>query len=232
MTMSSLEDRSFELCNINYFSSAFPLSHQGVLLMQIVNYEEDLKTLASPPQEIDPGQPKTVYTFNHMFRNEKQMKGDKAVQFTAGHQKQMKHPGEPKGHSSSKRRRIATVTHDVHEEKMENNQTPPRGFFSTSASPELMNMAGDGIPLNQVDSLSDDFTSLKKDGPIHKPRNNALIGGTKNCSVSADDSKATAMSSKGTVPNKLQMSPAMAQKINDDIKYQLMKEVRKFGRSK
>lgn len=69
--MSSLEDRSFELCNINYFSSAFPLSHQGVLLMQIVNYEEDLKTLASPPQEIDPGQPKTVYTFNHMFKNEK-----------------------------------------------------------------------------------------------------------------------------------------------------------------
>lgn len=34
-----------------------------------------------------------------------QMKGDKAVQFTAGHQTQMKHPGEPKGHSSSKRRR-------------------------------------------------------------------------------------------------------------------------------
>ena len=115
---------------------------------------------------------------------------------------------------------------------MENNQTPPGGFFSKSASSELMNMAGDGIPLKQVDSLSDDFTSLRKDGPIHKPRNNALIGGTKNCSVSAADSKAAAMSSKGTVPNKLQISPAMARKINDDIKYQLMKEVRKFGRSK
>lgn len=33
------------------------------------------------------------------------MKHDKAVQVTAGHQKQRKHPGEPKGHSSSKRRR-------------------------------------------------------------------------------------------------------------------------------
>ncbi|XP_014336394.2 integrator complex subunit 6-like [Bos mutus] len=159
------------------------------------------------------------------------MKHDKAVQVTAGHQKQRKHPGEPKGHSSSKRRRTATVTHDVHEEKMENNQTPPGGFFSKSASSELMNTAGDGIPLNQVDSLSDDFTSLKKDGPILKPRNNALIGGTKNCSVSAGGSKAAAMSSKGTVPNKLQISPAMAQKINDDIKYELMKEVRKFGRN-
>ncbi|KAB0343676.1 hypothetical protein FD754_020602 [Muntiacus muntjak] len=232
MTMSSLEDRSFELYNINYFSRAFPLSHQGVLLTEIANYEEYLKTLASPPQEIDPGQPKTVDTFNYMFKNEKRMKDDEAVQFTAGHQKQMKHPGEPKGHSSSKRRRIATVTHDVHEKKMENSQTPPGGFFSKSASLELMNMAEDGIPLNQVDSLSDDFTRLKKDGPIHKPGDNALIGGTKNCSVSAGDSKVTAMSSKGTVPNKAQMSPAMAQKINDDIKYQLMKEVRKFGRSK
>ncbi|XP_065773042.1 integrator complex subunit 6-like [Muntiacus reevesi] len=166
-----------------------------------------------------------------MFKNEKRMKDDEAVQFTAGHQKQMKHPGEPKGHSSSKRRQIATVTHDVHEKKMENSQTPPGGFFSKSASLELMNMAEDGIPLNQVDSLSDDFTRLKKDGPIHKPGDNALIGGTKNCSVSAGDSKVTAMSSKGTVPNKAQMSPAMAQKINDDIKYQLMKEVRKFGRN-
>ncbi|KAM9669092.1 integrator complex subunit 6-like [Dama dama] len=160
-----------------------------------------------------------------------QMKDDEAVRFTAGHQKQMKHPGEPKGHSSSKRRRIATVTHDVHEKKMENSQTPPGGFFSKSVSPGLMNMAGDGIPLNQVDSLSDDFTRLKKDGPIHKPGDNALIGGTKNCSVSAGDSKATAVSSKGAVPNKSQMSPVMAQKINDDIKYQLMKEVRKFGRN-
>ncbi|OWJ99571.1 hypothetical protein Celaphus_00009552, partial [Cervus elaphus hippelaphus] len=214
-------DRSFELYNINFFSRAFPLSHQGVLLMQIVNYEEYLKTLASPPQEIDPGQPKTVYTFNYMFKNEKD---DEAVQFTAGHQKQMKHPGEPKGHSSSKRRQIATVTHDVDEKKMENSQTPPGGFFSKSASPGLMNMAGDGIPLKQVDSLSDDFTRLKKGGQIHEPGDNALIGGTKNCSVSAGDSKATAMSSKGTVPNKSQMSPVMAQKINDDIKYQLMKE--------
>ncbi|XP_043753619.1 integrator complex subunit 6-like [Cervus elaphus] len=159
------------------------------------------------------------------------MKDDEAVQFTAGHQKQMKHPGEPKGHSSSKRRQIATVTHDVDEKKMENSQTPPGGFFSKSASPGLMNMAGDGIPLNQVDSLSDDFTRLKKDGQIHEPGDNALIGGTKNCSVSAGDSKATAMSSKGTVPNKSQMSPVMAQKINDDIKYQLMKEVQKSGRN-
>ena len=125
-----------------------------------------------------------------------------------------------------------TVTHDVHEEKMENNQTPPRGFFSTSASPELMNMAGDGIPPDQVDSLSDDFTSLREDGPIHKPGSNALIGETKNCSVSVDDQKVSVTSALEIVPSTLQITPAMAQGINADIKHQLMKEVRKFGRSK
>lgn len=126
----------------------------------------------------------------------------------------------------------ATVTHDVHEEKMENGQIPPNGLLSKSAAPELMNMAGDCIPHNQLDSLSDDFTSLRKDGLIHKPGSNALIGGTKNCSVSADDRKISVASTLGTVPNTLQITPAMAQGINADIKHQLMKEVRKFGRSK
>lgn len=92
-----------------------------------------------------------------------------------------------------------------------------------------MNMAGDGIPHNPLDSLSDDFTSLRKDGLIHKPGSNALIGGTKN-SVSADDRKISVASALGTVPNTLQITPAMAQGINADIKHQLMKEVRKFGR--
>ncbi|XP_057573544.1 integrator complex subunit 6-like [Hippopotamus amphibius kiboko] len=124
----------------------------------------------------------------------------------------------------------ATVTHDVHDKKMENNQTPPDGFLSKSAAPELMNTAGDGIPPNQVDSLPGDFSSVRKDGLIHEPESNTFLGGTKSCSVSVGDTKAAAMSSMGTVPNASQISPAMAQKINDDIKYQLMKEFRKFGR--
>lgn len=115
---------------------------------------------------------------------------------------------------------------------MENGQIPPDGFLSKSAPPELMNMAGDGIPHNQLDSLSDDFASLRKDGLIHKPGTNALIGGSKNGSVSVEDRKASVTSTLGTVPNTLQITPAMAQGINADIKHQLMKEVRKFGRSK
>ncbi|XP_064339011.1 integrator complex subunit 6-like [Camelus dromedarius] len=124
----------------------------------------------------------------------------------------------------------ATVTHDVHEEKTENNQTPPNGFLPKSAAPELMNMAADDLPPKQFDSVSDDFTSLSKDDLTDKPGSNTAERGTQTCSVSVGDSKATVMSSTGTVPHTLQISPAMAQKINDDIKYQLMKEVRRFGR--
>lgn len=125
----------------------------------------------------------------------------------------------------------ATITHDVYEEKMENVQILSDGFLSKSA-PELMNMVGDGIPNNQLDSLSEDFISLRKDGLIHKPGSNAVIGENKNFSVSADDQKVSITSTLGTVPNTLQITPAMAQGINADIKHQLMKEVRKFGRSK
>ncbi|XP_008577426.1 PREDICTED: protein DDX26B isoform X2 [Galeopterus variegatus] len=124
----------------------------------------------------------------------------------------------------------ATSIHDIHEEKMENGQTPPDGFLSKSAPPELMNMTRDGTPPNQLDSLSDDFSGLRKDGLIHKPRNNALVGGAKNCNLSVDDRKVTVASTLGTEQNTLQITPAMAQGINADIKHQLMKEVRKFGR--
>ncbi|XP_036299364.1 integrator complex subunit 6-like isoform X7 [Pipistrellus kuhlii] len=124
----------------------------------------------------------------------------------------------------------ATVAHDVHEEKMENGQILPDGFLSKSAAPELINMTGDGIPPNRLDSLSDDFTSLRKDVLINKPVSNALVGGSKNCSVPADDQKVSVTTFR-TVPNTLQITPAMAQGINADIKHQLMKEVRKFGRS-
>jgi ATP-dependent RNA helicase DDX26B len=115
---------------------------------------------------------------------------------------------------------------------MENEQSPPDGFLSNCAPTELMNVTGDGIPPNQLDSLSDDFTGLRKDGLIHKPGNNALIEGAKSCNLSVDDQKLAVTSTLETVPNSLQITPAMAQGINADIKHQLMKEVRKFGRSK
>ncbi|XP_032970496.1 integrator complex subunit 6-like isoform X5 [Rhinolophus ferrumequinum] len=206
-------------------------SLHSVPVAQMGNYQEYLKTLASPLREIDPDQPKRQHTFGNPFKQDKKgMMIDEADEFVAGPQNKVKRPGEPNSPLSSKRRRNATVTHDVHEEKMENGQIPPNGLLSKSAAPELMNMAGDCIPHNQLDSLSDDFTSLRKDGLIHKPGSNALIGGTKNCSVSADDRKISVASTLGTVPNTLQITPAMAQGINADIKHQLMKEVRKFGR--
>ncbi|XP_042639316.1 integrator complex subunit 6-like [Orycteropus afer afer] len=124
----------------------------------------------------------------------------------------------------------ATVIHDFHEEEMENGQTAPDGFLSKSLPPKLMNMAGDRIPPNKLESPSDDFTCLRKDGLIHKPDSNALVGGSVNCNLLIDGPKVTAVATLGAVPNTLQITPAMAQGINADIKHQLMKEVRKFGR--
>lgn len=125
-----------------------------------------------------------------------------------------------------------TGIHDVPEEKIENGPLPPDSLLSKSAVPDLINMAGDRVPANPLDLLSDNFASLRKDGLIHKPGNHTLRGGMKNCSVPMDDRKASEASSLRTVPSTLHITPAMAQGINADIKNQLMKEVRKFGRSK
>ncbi|XP_041493240.1 integrator complex subunit 6-like isoform X2 [Microtus oregoni] len=124
----------------------------------------------------------------------------------------------------------AAVIHDLHEEKMENGQSAAHGFLLKSAPAEFMNVAEDGLISNQLDSLSDDFTGLRKDGLIHKPSNNLLLGGDESCGLSVDDRKIAMASALETVPNSMQITPAMAQGINADIKHQLMKEVRKFGR--
>lgn len=126
----------------------------------------------------------------------------------------------------------AAIIHDLHEEKMENGQSAADGFLLKSAPGEFMNVAEDGLISNQLDSLSDDFTGLRKDGFIHKPSNHLFLGGDKSCGLSVDDRKIAMASALETVPNSMQITPAMAQGINADIKHQLMKEVRKFGRSK
>uniref|UniRef100_A0A8C9LL60 Integrator complex subunit 6 like n=1 Tax=Piliocolobus tephrosceles TaxID=591936 RepID=A0A8C9LL60_9PRIM len=250
-------------------------SLHSVPVAQMGNYQEYLKTLASPLREIDPDQPKRLHTFGNPFKQDKKgMMIDEADEFVAGPQNKVKRPGEPSSPMSSKRRRSmslllrkpqtpptvtnhvggkgppsaswfpsnpnlikptlvhtdATVIHDDHEEKMENGQITPDGFLSKSAPSELINMTGDLMPPNQLDSLSDDFTSLSRDGLIQKPGINTFVGGAKNCNLSVDDQKDPVASTLGTVPNTLQITPAMAQGINADIKHQLMKEVRKFGR--
>ncbi|XP_037678603.1 integrator complex subunit 6-like [Choloepus didactylus] len=49
-------------------------------------------------------------------------------------------------------------------------------------------------------------------------------------SMEDDDTKVTAISILGSMPSKSPIRPATAKIINDYIKYQLRKEVRKFGR--
>uniref|UniRef100_A0A2K5YQV8 INTS6/SAGE1/DDX26B/CT45 C-terminal domain-containing protein n=1 Tax=Mandrillus leucophaeus TaxID=9568 RepID=A0A2K5YQV8_MANLE len=125
----------------------------------------------------------------------------------------------------------STVIHDIQEEEMENGQIPPDGLLSNSDLPELINMTGHRMPPKALGSFSYDFTSLSKDELLYKPDSNEFAVGIKNYSVSTGDPPVTAMPSVETVPNTPQMSPAMAKKINDDIKYQLMKEVRRFGQN-
>uniref|UniRef100_A0A2K5YQW6 INTS6/SAGE1/DDX26B/CT45 C-terminal domain-containing protein n=1 Tax=Mandrillus leucophaeus TaxID=9568 RepID=A0A2K5YQW6_MANLE len=133
--------------------------------------------------------------------------------------------------SRSTRGLYSTVIHDIQEEEMENGQIPPDGLLSNSDLPELINMTGHRMPPKALGSFSYDFTSLSKDELLYKPDSNEFAVGIKNYSVSTGDPPVTAMPSVETVPNTPQMSPAMAKKINDDIKYQLMKEVRRFGQN-
>ncbi|XP_023559040.1 integrator complex subunit 6-like isoform X1 [Octodon degus] len=246
----------------------------SVPVAQMGNYQEYLKTLASPLREIDPDQPKRLHTFGNPFKQDKKgMMIDEADEFVAGPQNKLKRPGEPSLMSAKRRRSMslllrkppplpsmtnhvgekgslsaswlpsypsllkptlihsdAAVIHDVHEEKMENGQAPPDGFLLKPAPEERVNVAEGGLPANQLDSLSDDCTGLRKDELIHKTGNNVLIGGIQNCSLSVDDPNIAIPSTVETMPNALQITPAMAHGINADIKHQLMKEVRKFGR--
>uniref|UniRef100_G3SZ15 INTS6/SAGE1/DDX26B/CT45 C-terminal domain-containing protein n=1 Tax=Loxodonta africana TaxID=9785 RepID=G3SZ15_LOXAF len=66
-----------------------------------------------------------------------------------------------------------------------------------------------------------------QDGAMRKPGSSARGGGAGSSSLSVDGPKAAAMSALGTMTNTVQIS---SQRANDDIKHELMKEVRRFGR--
>lgn len=92
-----------------------------------------------------------------------------------------------------------------------------------------MNMMGDSIPQNQLDSLSDVLISLSKGGLIYKPGSNALREGIIAIYLSAVDPKVTEMSALEMMSTKL---PLRSNETSVDIKQQLRKEIRQFGRSK
>ena len=122
----------------------------------------------------------------------------------------------------------APVIHSTHGEGRESGLSPPDGFWSTSVPPELMNMAGDGIPHGQLDSLCHDLSSISKGGLIHKAGGHALVGGIIPSCLSADDPKVTAAYVFEDVPDKLPIPV----EINMEIKLQLKKEIRHFEGSK
>ncbi|XP_006160775.1 integrator complex subunit 6-like [Tupaia chinensis] len=113
----------------------------------------------------------------------------------------------------------ATAMYDVYKKMMENFQTPSDTFLTQFGPPELMYMTGDRISPKQLDSLSDDFTGLCKDGLMNEP-DNAFAGEVENFTVSGDNPQVT---EKFTLPKS-------SGEIDTDIKHQLMKEIRQFGR--
>ncbi|KAK2084030.1 Integrator complex subunit 6-like [Saguinus oedipus] len=105
--------------SINAFFCDFADSLHSVPVAQMGNYQEYLKTLASPLREIDPDQPKRLHTFGNPFKQDKKgMMIDEADEFVAGPQNKVKRPGEPNSPMSSKRRRSMSVL-------LRKPQTPP-----------------------------------------------------------------------------------------------------------
>ncbi|XP_012783147.2 integrator complex subunit 6-like [Ochotona princeps] len=111
----------------------------------------------------------------------------------------------------------STVVHDVHSKKMESLQSPAHSV-SKSAPSEPMNMVEEYLLPKPLPL--DEFTSPTKGGAIHKPGGKAHVGGVNTSNLSADETKGEERSS-------LPKNPDI---VNADIKQQLMKEVRQFGR--
>uniref|UniRef100_G1TRA5 INTS6/SAGE1/DDX26B/CT45 C-terminal domain-containing protein n=1 Tax=Oryctolagus cuniculus TaxID=9986 RepID=G1TRA5_RABIT len=128
-------------------------------------------------------------------------------EFVAEPENKLKRPGEPQN---------ATIVHDVHEEKMETLQ-PPDDSMSKSVPPELMGMAGDVFPPKPLQL--DDITSSSQDEAMYKPDDDVPVGGIDTSNLSTDNPKVTEKPSLPKRPDNI-----------NDIKQQLMKEVRRFGR--
>lgn len=73
MIMSSQKDYAFWTYNINFLDGDFADSLHSVPVAQMGNYQEYLKTLASPLREIDPDQPKRLHTFGNPFKQDKKV---------------------------------------------------------------------------------------------------------------------------------------------------------------
>uniref|UniRef100_A0A452QEJ4 INTS6/SAGE1/DDX26B/CT45 C-terminal domain-containing protein n=1 Tax=Ursus americanus TaxID=9643 RepID=A0A452QEJ4_URSAM len=145
---------------------------------------------------------------------------EKGEESAVGPKSQVKSPGKSITPSPIKKRLSMRLLSG-----REGGLSPPAGFWSTSVPPELMNMAGDGIPHGKLDCLSQDLTSVSKGGLIHKAGGHALVGGIITSCLSADDLKVTATSVSGDMPDQLPIPV----KINTEIKEQLKMEIRQLG---
>ncbi|XP_054977085.1 integrator complex subunit 6-like [Sorex araneus] len=188
-------------------------------------YKCHMKNLISEPELIDPGQSRRLDARVSLLN--KQMDSDEDRKHTSGQGKRpIKGPEASDSYLAAKRIRVDTDPGTADETKMASDSHPPE--TAEYAEPDLMYMKRDESPHKGVDA------------PIKEGTMEDELNETPSCGVPEKDEverssaiesvpDATAHSSVEVLLDKA-ISPALAQKINDDIKFQLMKEVRKLGR--
>lgn len=70
----SAQNRALALYSISVSSCDVTDSLHSIPVAQMGNYQEYLKTLASPLREIDPDQPKRLHTFGNPFKQDKKVR--------------------------------------------------------------------------------------------------------------------------------------------------------------
>ncbi|XP_032119906.1 cancer/testis antigen family 45 member A10-like [Sapajus apella] len=121
-----------------------------------------------------------------------------------------KRPRESDSPSYQKRQKMALLAR---------KQGAGDGLTGGSAmSKEKKLKSGDGIPPSQFYQI-DEFTGFSKDGLMQKRGRNATVGGIITSNFSGDDLKVT----------EILLSSESQEKINADIKCQLVKEIQHFG---
>ncbi|KAL4695522.1 hypothetical protein H8959_000617 [Pygathrix nigripes] len=132
-----------------------PVINQNVLVTHIVSPKDYLQMQASPLRMSQLTPPEELHTVAYVFTNGGlQMRSDEVNPVAKGHRSKKKHSRKSKRHSSSKRRKSmslwldkqedASVTHNVHEEKIKNGQPAHNNVIATVPT-VLINMAAAGI---------------------------------------------------------------------------------------
>nr|XP_054107700.1 putative SAGE1-like protein isoform X2 [Callithrix jacchus] len=151
--MCSQEDHIFQLYSANLCASYVPGINESVLVTHRDNYQTYLQMPVSPLQTSQPTPPGKRHTVGSVLTNDgQQMRSDKVNQAARRHQRKRRRSRKSKRRCYSTTRQDAAVTHNIHEEKMNNGQPAPHTVCST-APPGLGNLAAPRISSTRTRDL-------------------------------------------------------------------------------